>query len=344
MAREPARKGLPLQGFLLLLPLLAFAEEPAPVAAPTPTETLELHSFVPTEEQVEPNGKLQFGDSEVDWSEESPTPAPAKPVAPAETAEEPAKAMEENPKLTAAKKLATPEERVRAIVASVKPGDEYPEEFSELVRMADDAVPTLVEIFGDSSQAWQARWMAAMSLGRIGGAAAQDGLKAGLNDSLFLVRMASVTAFGNMGDRALAPMMRKSLDDKALVVRSAAVDALAKLRDLESVPLLMQELSASRNVHRGRSLWIREHIVKALGELGDDKAVPSLVKLLEEKSGDLVQPACDSLARIVVKDPPKLEPNPEACAKTWTTWWKAQKNPPKPTVTPTPNLTPTPEI
>ncbi|HLG20497.1 MAG TPA: HEAT repeat domain-containing protein [Bdellovibrionota bacterium] len=287
-----------------------------------------LATFVPKGfSQQESEEPIRFGDPEtfLPIPEEStptptPTPAPAKP----------------GPKVTpqpTATPVATPKssaERVREIIASVPPGDEYPNQFSDLVAIGEEAVPPLAEIYVDASALWQSRWIAGMALGRLGGEEARLALEKGLKDPLFLVRLAAAQALGKMKDPQAAPRLREALSDKAMVVRSAVVDAMAELKDREAVSLLRAELVSPRSFYRGRSLWIREHILEALVSIGGEEAAETLLVVLKEEDPVLLERGCSALAQLVPEAPPAKELNlsPHDCAKQWIAWFESKKTPP----------------
>lgn len=262
----------------------------------------------------EPQEKLRFGDAESSmWEKEEIKKSKMDVQKPIKLPKKPAFSSQESPG-----------EKVRSIIQSVLPGQEYPKEFRQILQIGPRAIPTLVEIFQDSAALWQSRWIAAMALGRLGGKKASDVLKVGLNDPLFLLRMASAQALGNMGDLSTVPEIRKLLSDRALVVRASVADTLGVLKDRDSVPALIKELSASRNFHRGKSVWIRQTIMKSLGAIGDERAVPALMAALQEKELTIRLEACEALSRITPQaEPAKLE-RKESCVTEWTNWGKKE--------------------
>jgi hypothetical protein len=275
---------------------------------------LSLFSTAVLAGSTEDSPSLRFGDPETMMEEKSP-PLPAP----------------ERKKPVTTETVADPAERIRKIIASVPPGSDYPVQLDELVEIGGRGVSTLVGIFEDAAAPWQSRWIAGMALGRLGTLGARQALKKGLTDSLFLVRMASIQALSRMGDASVAPALRKALLDPALVVRSAAVESLERMRDRDSVPDLIKELTSPRNYHRGRSLWIREQIVNALGTLGDQGAIPSLLAVLRENEASLRLSACSALAKISPGAAPAAgRPTDEKCVEKWRQWGiaraEAEKN------------------
>ena len=257
----------------------------------------------------EESPSLRFGDAETMMEEKAPPPSVGKESTLKQRKPE---FIEPSSDLT---------ERIHKIIASVPPGNDYPAQLEEIVDLGAKGTPVLVGIFQDASSPWQSRWIAGMALGRLGTAAAREALDRGLSDSLFLVRMASIQALSRTGDPAVAPSLRKALLDSALVVRSAAVESLARIKDRDGVSDLIKELSASRNFHRGRSLWIREQIVNALGTIGEKKAIPTLLAVLRENEMNLRMSACSALAKISPDAAPAIaKATDEKCVETWTRW------------------------
>jgi HEAT repeat protein len=222
-------------------------------------------------------------------------------------------------------------ERIRKIIASIPPANDYPAELDRIVEIGSQGVPVLIPIFEDASAPWQSRWIAGMALGRLSTAAACRALERGISDPLFLVRMASIQALSRSGDRSAGPLLRKALSDPALVVRSAAVESLERIRDRQAVPDLIRELSAPRNFHRGRSLWIREQIIGALGTIGEEGAIRPLLTVLRESEMGLRLCACSALARIDPAAPPaSLPASDPSCVEGWTKWGVSRSGVPGP--------------
>ena len=281
---------------------------------------------------------LRFGDPEVQWEDEEEedllepaaeaTPSPAvedqiEPHADQSRAGEPIEDPTSKPVISPG---GTAEQRVRTIIDSVKPDQAYPEEFEELLAIGMDGIPTLIEIFSNPGSPWQSRWIAAMALGRLGGEDALTALKMGIRDSLFLVRLASVTAMGNTQDPDVLPNIRETINDKALVVRSASVEMLGRLKDRQAVPLLIEALWHKSNFHRGKSLWIREKIISALGEIGDQEAIPELIKVLSEREEPIQIRGCEALAKIVPEAEIKVLPGETDCIEKWVAWNQQAKS------------------
>jgi hypothetical protein len=265
-------------------------------------------------------GPDRYGDPEVIWEPtvKEETVAPPEPEMKTEIAPP-------EPAATAMESSGLPvDEEVRAILASVRPGDPYPKQYAQMLALGEPAVPTLIRVFNDSTSVWQTRWFAAMALGRIGGSPAREALEVAVTDPLFLIRLAAVQSLGNLGDPISAPALRKALADKAMVVRASAADALGQIKDREAVPLMEKELFESRNFYRGRSLWARPHIVDALVEIGSESCVPTLVRLLKDTDPEMRSKSCDALARLV-SDPPPPATGAVSCETRWQTWYQRSR-------------------
>lgn len=262
---------------------------------------------------VDESDPLRFGDPETSAGEEpslSPSPQPTE--------------------FATVEPITDPGEKIREIIASVPPGNEYPQQLEEIVEFGVVGVPTLTLIFEDASAPWQSRWIAGMALGRLGTSPAREALEKGLKDPLFLVRMAAIEALTRAGGPSIAPALRNALSDRAMVVRSKAVDSLERFKDREAVPELVKELASPRNFHRGRSFWIRERIVDALGNIGGEKTIPALLSVLRENEMNLRLRACLALAKVSPDAGPATTlSSDEKCVEQWWQWglaWAASQS------------------
>lgn len=122
------------------------------------------------------------------------------------------------------------------------------------------------------------RYNAAVALGQVGGAEAVPPLIAVLNDPDPAVRQASVWALGRLGDtRALEPLIGRLAYDESPEVHDGAMDALHAFG-----PAAVEALIAALYA---QDVDVREAAARALGRLGDARAVDSLTALLPESPG-----------------------------------------------------------
>jgi HEAT repeat protein len=134
------------------------------------------------------------------------------------------------------------------------------------------ATPALVVVLRDGDP--QVRKAAASALGETADPSAMEALLAGLDDPELTVRFAVGTALGRFGDAALPPLMQR-LKEGNPDARSAAAFALARIQDPRSTDAL---LAALNDEH----LNVRRFVAEALGMLRDDRAVETLVGLMQQ--------------------------------------------------------------
>jgi HEAT repeat protein len=205
------------------------------------------------------------------------------------------------------------------------------QDFESLVDMGNDAVPILGKILRDSEVAFDQRWVCARALGKIGGPDVSKRLRTTVTNERFsMVRLAAISALGDMSDQSAVPTLVKALDDDAMVVRSAAADTLADLGDTSAAPHRLRSLERKDNYYKGRSLWVRQHIVAALGQLRSREAVPKLIELLDDDDTRVGREAIRSLERVTkltfrVPDHKKNQ-YAEAVVPKWKAWWDKNKS------------------
>lgn len=113
------------------------------------------------------------------------------------------------------------------------------------------------------------------------------------------VRNFSAVMLGALRDpRAAQPLIR-ALEDEDVNVRHAAASSLGQLGAREAVPALIAALQ--------QEPWLQYPAMQALGEIGDPRAGPALVRLLDDPQ--LRLPALEALARVAGRDAlPRIAP------------------------------------
>lgn len=126
-------------------------------------------------------------------------------------------------------------------------------------------------------------------LGIIGCREATPLLITALNDPVPGVRIQAARALGRVGDASSVPALLNALRGTDEVLGSQILQSLVQLGGL-SVPALLSESSSN-------SAWMRWHSIRALGEIGDHRAIPVLVRSLTDKDHSVAWMGAKGLAR-----------------------------------------------
>lgn len=140
----------------------------------------------------------------------------------------------------------------------------------EASRSADPDL--LVKAMGDQDDAIQRN--AAISALASGGARSIPALIRAVRDPDPEVALFAAGVLGRSRDPAAIPHLVWLLDHDEINVAQAAIDGLSQLRPQVAVEALVRVLD--------RDPWLRFAAVHALGEIGDPRAIPALVPLLED--------------------------------------------------------------
>jgi HEAT repeat protein len=171
----------------------------------------------------------------------------------------------------------------------------------------EEAVDTLINLIEDEREDHALRATAVTALINTGGRRAIKTLLNRLNDPSSKVRIASTRAMGQAGDKSVAPeLVRYLLRETNINGQVAAAETLKKLGDKSSTPILRERLKHAEPSSRisairilgifgdkdttgaiTERLWDAEMNVRiiaafALRDIGDKKAVPELIRLLNE--------------------------------------------------------------
>lgn len=203
-------------------------------------------------------------------------------------------------------------------------------DFDRLLQMEKAAVPRLSSVLKNGDAAYDHRWVAARALGKIGGKEAIRTLRDTLaSDRFSMMRLAAIHGLKDANDPGSFDALVKALSDDAMVVRSGAADALGALGDPRAVQPLVDALNREDNFYKGRSLWVRRHIVAALGAIESRSAVSALIATLDDADHSVGSAAVESLERLTKVSFRVPAANPqERLARTapkWKSWWEENK-------------------
>jgi len=181
-----------------------------------------------------------------------------------------------------------------------------------LGEIGEPAVEPLIEVL--SGDDLGVRRYAAEALGEIGDGEAVEPLIKALGDEDVYVRQSASTALGKIGDeRAVEPLI-KALGDEDGYVREYAAGALDKLGWVPETDGQRAAYLISKNwkslVEWGEpaveplikalgdgGAYVRETAVKALGEIGDERAVEPLIGILLDENLNLRMVAAEELRK-----------------------------------------------
>ncbi len=191
-------------------------------------------------------------------------------------------------------------------------------------RYADKLIDQLDRYLNNPDLDIDKRWSAAVVLGQLGNKPATTRLRNALRNKVFLVRMAAIKGLEIVHDASVLDDLHSALRDRAMVVRAAAADALAVYAHRTSLPFLAKELMQERNFYRGKSLWVRKHIIHAIGNIGGAESLPSLIACLQEKEAVIVDVALNALNPT---SHGQRNSHPDQTARRWIEWWQNNKHP-----------------
>ncbi len=202
--------------------------------------------------------------------------------------------------------------------------------FDALVARGGTALPSLAKLFRDPQSSDRENWVAARAIGRIGGEGARRSLEAGLESPRVITRLGAIAGLQNTADKASVEPLERALFDQAMTVRAAAADALGALGARRSAVALARSLDLPANFHQGSSLFVRRHIVKALGAVGSISGIEILVATLSDSDAEVAMAALKALTQTTGMDfrgNSVLPGTPvaEADIEAWTAWWSKRR-------------------
>ncbi len=149
-------------------------------------------------------------------------------------------------------------------------------------------------------------------------ARAEHVLRAGLSDRRAAMRETAAHILGIMNSKAAVPGLIDALRDPVPAVRLQAVKALGRIGDASALPALLQTLHGADeqlgsqiftalvqigsaavpaliDASSGNSAWLRWHCLRALGDIGDVRAIPVLTQALRDNDHSVAWVAAKGL-------------------------------------------------
>jgi HEAT repeat protein len=152
-----------------------------------------------------------------------------------------------------------------------------------------EIVEGLIDALADPENAGK-RNSATEALIRIGDMAIEPIVRRLRTETDIDVRLSLVNLLGDLRSREGFDMLLELLkSEHDLNVASSIVSSLGKYRDFTALPHLLRVLQRE-------DLWLKFHVVEALGEIGDRSALPAVLPLYGEKS--LRKPVLEAVGKI----------------------------------------------
>jgi eukaryotic-like serine/threonine-protein kinase len=150
------------------------------------------------------------------------------------------------------------------------------------------SVKYLLEVIADSD--WWVRTRAADALGKIGGPRVVDAVLALIKDENQDIRRAAIEILNQTKDERAVAQLIEATRDPDWWVSERAVDALAEIGSSKALPRFIDMLQGEP-----KSL---PTVIRAIGKIGDQKALESLLPLLSRPENEIKVEAIAALAKL----------------------------------------------
>jgi eukaryotic-like serine/threonine-protein kinase len=150
------------------------------------------------------------------------------------------------------------------------------------------SVKYLLEVIADSD--WWVRTRAADALGKIGGPRVVDAVLALIKDENQDIRRAAIEILNQTKDERAVAQLIEATRDPDWWVSERAVDALAEIGSSKALPRFIDMLQGE-----AKSL---PTVIRAIGKIGDQKSVESLLPLLARPENEIKVEAIAALAKL----------------------------------------------
>ena len=170
--------------------------------------------------------------------------------------------------------------------------------FDTLKKHQNKAITCLENIAFSKEEPMRLRWMAITSMIKLDHKTAYSHLRRALLSPVWFMRNAGLISLEQYKPKEALAWANRLLYDPSLVVRTVAVNIIKKHGDKAFKARLKQALNAPQNFYKGKSLWIRHHIVSTLAQFATPDEIHFFTKLLDDQDQRLHTPAALALKSI----------------------------------------------
>tara|TARA_Y100000746_G_scaffold231957_1_gene247228 strand:- start:1321 stop:2079 length:759 start_codon:yes stop_codon:yes gene_type:complete len=182
----------------------------------------------------------------------------------------------------------------------------------------------------DSKYHLKQRWTAFRTLASLENNHAKKLIKKAVKSNEWFLRDAAIKNAAQYYPKAALRISRSLITDPSLIVRTTAVKVIHRLKDYQSEDLLWRELDSKKNFRKGKSLWIRKHIAKALYDFGvhnktnnkelSEERIKKLLSLMEDDEKQVQFYALKSLNSFVSSSVSDEKAPIETQVRRWQAW------------------------
>lgn len=181
---------------------------------------------------------------------------------------------------------------------------------AESLKLAQDAVPTLVKVMKSKDFPDENRWIATFMLGRIMGVKSAKYISKFANHPNWMMRLASLKVLLHLEQRSFKGIYARALEDKSLIVRHQALQNIKEMQLKELAPYVWKMLYNRDNYVGGKGARKRSNIIadaiKTVGDLELEKAKSPMLKMITKKKYRDVHDELDySLSKLYKKQSPE---------------------------------------
>jgi len=168
-----------------------------------------------------------------------------------------------------------------------------------LIELGEDAIPVLLDLTHSANA--DSRWWALRTLAQSPLCQTEWLIPFLSNDPAPEVRQCAALGLGHKPNESAIQPLIQALSDKDSMVMSLAVHALVKIGS-EAVPSLIEVVkrhpATNGSVEGNATQSARIHALRALAEIRDHRAIPVMMKVMEEDSALLQHWAKEGLDRL----------------------------------------------
>ncbi len=223
---------------------------------------------------------------------------------------------------------------VKKIFVEAENKKDFSEQFVQLNSLSTQDKQSLLRVWESPAYPWKWRWLSVMYMAEYMMPSAEQKIVQGLQDPLFLIRLASIKALAVQDNlEKYQEQLIQCLKDDSLVVRKAAINALSIQPNQQVLQAVEKAMFDDKNRLQNQQdlMGILQSMLEIIVRYNDRQSIHTLAKLIKRSNieSEFKIQVCNALKSLVQNNSLKLEQTIKEqsdCAYQWQRWYQQHQS------------------
>ncbi|MCI5072051.1 HEAT repeat domain-containing protein [bacterium] len=220
--------------------------------------------------------------------------------------------------------------KLKKIFTDAQHKKDFSKEYTQLNTLSEQEKKALLVVWESPAYPWKWRWLSVMYMAEHMMPEAEKIIIQGLQDPLFLIRLASIKALASQTDlKTYHPYLISCLKDDSLVVRKAAIQALSVQPSQKVIQAIEKAMFDDKNRLQNEQdlMGILKSMLDVIVQYNDKQSIHTLAKLIQRTNmqSQFKIHVCNAFKSLVENNALSIKKSnfdqQSDCAYHWQRWY-----------------------